>query len=68
MIKGDMCLKIIENGNRRDIIIKQGEVFLLPAKTQHSPQRYKNTIGITIHIDIILYFTINKILIFRISY
>ena len=50
MIKGDMCLKIIENGNRRDIIIRQGEVFLLPAKTQHSPQRYKNTIGITIHI------------------
>jgi len=45
-----MCLKIIENGNRRDIIIRQGEVFLLPAKTQHSPQRYKNTIGITIHI------------------
>lgn len=56
MIKGDMCLKIIENGNRRDIIIKQGEVFLLPAKTQHSPQRYKNTIGITIHIHIHIIF------------
>ncbi|XP_074805451.1 3-hydroxyanthranilate 3,4-dioxygenase isoform X2 [Natator depressus] len=39
-VEGDMCLKIIENGNHRDIHIREGEMFLLPARIPHSPQRY----------------------------
>jgi len=27
MIKGDMCLKIIEKGKPKDVIIKEGEVM-----------------------------------------
>ena len=47
-IKGDMCVKIVENGKHKDIIIKQGEFFLLPAKVPHSPQRTANSVGLVI--------------------
>ena len=32
----------------RDIPIKQGEIFLLPAKVPHSPQRPANTVGLVV--------------------
>nr|XP_060610365.1 3-hydroxyanthranilate 3,4-dioxygenase [Anolis sagrei ordinatus] len=47
-LEGDMCLKIIQNGKHKDIHIKEGEVFLLPARIPHSPQRYANTVGLVI--------------------
>ncbi len=47
-IKGDMCVKIIENGQHKDIIIKEGEMFLLPARIPHSPQRKADSIGLVI--------------------
>ncbi len=47
-IEGDITVKIIDNGTQRDINIKQGEVFLLPGKVPHSPQRGPNTIGLVI--------------------
>ncbi len=47
-IKGDMCVKIIENGQHKDIYIKEGEFFILPARIPHSPQRNSDTIGLVI--------------------
>ena len=47
-IEGDMLLKIIDKGKPRDIHIKEGEIFILPANVPHSPQRYKNTVGLVI--------------------
>tara|TARA_Y100001970_G_C14186229_1_gene832785 strand:+ start:540 stop:1058 length:519 start_codon:yes stop_codon:yes gene_type:complete len=47
-LEGDMVLKIIEDGKRVDIPIKQGEIFLLPKKVPHSPQRNDNTVGLVI--------------------
>jgi 3-hydroxyanthranilate 3,4-dioxygenase len=47
-IKGDMCVKIIENNKHKDIVIKEGEFFLLPARIPHSPQRTANSIGLVI--------------------
>jgi len=47
-IEGDITLKIMDNGEPRDIPIKEGEIFVLPAKVPHSPQRGANTIGLVI--------------------
>jgi 3-hydroxyanthranilate 3,4-dioxygenase len=38
-LRGDMVLKVVENGTIRDVPIREGEVFLLPAHVRHSPQR-----------------------------
>ena len=48
MLKGDMVLRIQENGQPKDIPIKQGEIFLLPREVPHSPQRQANTVGLVI--------------------
>src|SRR5262249_38240086 len=44
-VEGDIVLKIIEDGQRRDVPIRQGELFLLPAGVPHSPQRPAGTVG-----------------------
>jgi 3-hydroxyanthranilate 3,4-dioxygenase len=38
-IQGDMILKIADRGKIYDLPIREGEVFMLPAHTRHSPQR-----------------------------
>jgi 3-hydroxyanthranilate 3,4-dioxygenase len=47
-LEGDMMLKIIDNGKKVDMIIKEGEIFLLPKNIPHSPQRYSNTVGLVV--------------------
>lgn len=47
-IEGDITLRVIEDGTVRDIPIRQGEMFLLPAGIPHSPQRPANTVGLVI--------------------
>jgi len=47
-VEGDITLRIIENGKLREIPIRQGEMFLLPALIPHSPQRPANTVGLVI--------------------
>lgn len=47
-VEGDMVLKIMENGEPRDIPINEGEIFLLPPKIPHSPQRFENTVGLVV--------------------
>ena len=47
-IKGDMLLKIIDKGESKDINNKEGEIFLLPASVPHSPQRFKDTVGLVV--------------------
>ena len=38
MLKGDMQLNIIERGVHKHIPIREGEMFMLPARIPHSPQ------------------------------
>jgi 3-hydroxyanthranilate 3,4-dioxygenase len=47
-VEGDIVLRIIENGKVREIPIREGEMFLLPAGIPHSPQRPANTVGLVI--------------------
>ena len=47
-VEGDMVLKIIDQGKQVDVAINQGDIYLLPAKVPHSPQRKENTVGLVI--------------------
>ena len=47
-LEGSMNLNIIDGGEFKNISIEEGEIFLLPPKVPHSPQREKNSIGLVI--------------------
>lgn len=47
-LEGDIVLRTIQEGVRVDIPIRQGEIFLLPPKIPHSPQRPAGSVGIVI--------------------
>jgi 3-hydroxyanthranilate 3,4-dioxygenase len=38
-LRGNMVLKVIEDGKPRDLPVREGEILLLPAHLRHSPQR-----------------------------
>lgn len=47
-IEGDMVLRIMEDGKPKDIRIREGDIFLLPPRVPHSPQRFADTVGLVI--------------------
>ena len=48
-LEGDMQVRIInEEGKRETIDIRQGEMFLLPPRVPHSPQRPAGTVGLVL--------------------
>ena len=47
-LEGDMTLRIVDDGQHKDIEIKAGQMFLLPSWVPHSPQRRANTVGLVI--------------------
>lgn len=48
-LEGDMTLKVVDDQKKiRDVRIRQGEIYLLPAGTPHSPQREAQTVGLVI--------------------
>lgn len=49
-LEGDIIVRIQENGKAVDIPIKEGEMFLLPARVPHSPIRSENSIGLVIEL------------------
>ncbi len=49
-IEGDITVRIQEDGQAVDIPIREGEMFLLPAKTPHSPMRSAGSIGLVVEL------------------
>ena len=47
-VEGDIVLNVVDDGKPISIPIKEGEIFLLPPKVPHSPQRPANTVGLVI--------------------
>lgn len=47
-LQGDISVWIREEEGIREVPVKEGEMFLCPAKVPHSPQRPENTVGLII--------------------
>mgnify|MGYP001819137861 FL=1 len=47
-IEGDMLLRVVDDGERRDVKIAEGEMLLLPPRVPHSPQRFADTVGLVV--------------------
>ncbi len=47
-IEGEMLLKTMQDGEPVDIAIKAGEIFLLPPRIPHSPNRFADSVGLVI--------------------
>ena len=47
-LEGDITVRIQYEGQAKDVIIKEGDMFLLPANIPHSPIRGANTVGLVI--------------------
>ncbi|MDA9264417.1 MAG: 3-hydroxyanthranilate 3,4-dioxygenase [Saprospiraceae bacterium] len=49
-IEGDIIVRIQVDGKPVDVPIKEGEMFLLPAKVPHSPIRADKSIGLVVEL------------------
>jgi 3-hydroxyanthranilate 3,4-dioxygenase len=47
-LRGDIVLRIIEEGRPRDLPIREGEVLLVPGRVRHSPQRPAGSVGLVV--------------------
>jgi 3-hydroxyanthranilate 3,4-dioxygenase len=47
-VEGDIVLRVMDDGRPRDLPIRQGDLFVLPAGVPHSPQRPANTVGLVV--------------------
>lgn len=47
-LKGDIVVRIIEDGEIKDIVVREGETFFIPGGVPHSPTRPPETIGVVV--------------------
>ena len=47
-LEGDITVKVQEDGRAVDVPIREGEIFMLPARVPHNPIRGENSVGLVI--------------------
>jgi 3-hydroxyanthranilate 3,4-dioxygenase len=48
-LQGDAVLKLIDNGARYDVSLREGDIFRMPPHVRHSPQRpVQGSIGLVV--------------------
>jgi 3-hydroxyanthranilate 3,4-dioxygenase len=47
-LKGDVVVRVIEDGRIRDIALREGETLFIPGNVPHSPTRPPNTLGMVV--------------------
>jgi len=47
-LRGDMVLRIMEDGRPRDVPVREGGILLLPGHVRHSPQRSPGSVGLVV--------------------
>ena len=47
-LRGDMVLRVLEEGRPRELPIREGEILLLPGHVRHSPQRAPGSVGLVV--------------------
>ncbi|NNF04554.1 MAG: 3-hydroxyanthranilate 3,4-dioxygenase [Rhodothermales bacterium] len=47
-VEGDITVATMQDGKQVDIPVRQGEMFLLPARVPHSPRRPAGSVGLVI--------------------
>ena len=50
MLRGDMTLEYMEDGARREQVIREGELLLVPARVPHAPHRPADTWGLVVEV------------------
>jgi 3-hydroxyanthranilate 3,4-dioxygenase len=50
MLRGDMVLEYMQEGRRRQQVIREGGLLLVPALTPHSPHRPADTWGLVVEV------------------
>jgi len=47
-VQGDITLKIMEDNGPEDVLIEEGQMYIMETETIHSPQRPENTFGVVL--------------------
>ena len=47
-LKGDIVVRIIEDGRIKDVVVREGNTFFVPGNVPHSPTRPPGTLGMVV--------------------
>jgi 3-hydroxyanthranilate 3,4-dioxygenase len=47
-LEGNVTLRVVDDGKMKNLPLNEGEIFLLPPRVPHSPQRPPNSVGLVI--------------------